>query len=609
MGLLFRLLLTVMSFILILSVLWLSLPQLLVSVARHQLSQQGFSDIEIEPGVIGLQSTTIERLQLSNDDFFMKVQGLQANYQLSELLSGAVASLKVDHLTITSKPGEATEAALPDPLLLSGLLNTSWNEYLPARSVVINNLSIYNESGSLSLNASVDLQKRGESISTKIWLVDSRKVNYLLSAELSADSGFYLQLHAPDKDTENPVSISLLPDDDVNGLTGQVKVDLAAIAPLLTELNDVTGLLQANISYSTQAGRQNRDFTVSGEINEAGFANWQVGGITVDLKGNIDSESNDFRFEFTESSLIKIQSLQLLDTKLQEMLLQPPHTLQVIDGRPQFSSEDNARIVFNNVMLDDLSIAEIQLYDIALTGDRHSSNNGNCAFSMQMAMPVANKGDMRMETLPLKIDGLCPDTKVMKWSVNAETEKLTIEDNDFQLPLNQCHLHIGNIINGNSSYESAVEFSGQLSCQSSELSGEVVSRFRFGTETGAGRASYSISDIKPDSEQPLFSSLLKNWTQPFDIVSGMLAVKGEYRWWKNSKGLDRENLVMDISISDAGGYYESILFSGLDYSDNITLLPTIKSSAFADLTVRNIDLGMPIISSSAKILFAHLAVY
>jgi hypothetical protein len=594
-----------MSFLLILSVLWLSLPLLLVTVTQHQLSQQGFSDIEIEPGAIGLQLATIERLQMSNDEFVMKLQGLQAKYQLSDLLSGSVNSLSVDHLTITRKPGDDNEAALPDPVLLSGLLNTRWGEYIPARSVVIKNLSLYDEAGSLSLSASVDLHKQGESISTNIWLVDSRKENHLLSLELSPESGVNVQLHTPDKGGENPISVSLLPDDGVNGLTGQVKVDLSAIAPLATELNDVTGLLLANISYSAQAGSPGRDFTVSAEINEAGFTDWQVGGVTVNLQGNIDKEDNHYRLAFTESSSVEIRSLKQDNTKLAEMLLQLPQSMEIVDGIPQFSTKDAARITLNNVMLDNLSIAEMHLDDIALTGGQQESKNSNCMFSMQMTVPVANKGDIRMETLPLQIDGVCPGGKEMNWSVNAKTERLTIEDNEFRLPLNQCHLHVGNSVDSDSSYQSAVELSGQLSCQSSELSGEVLTRFRFGTDTAAGRASYSISDIKPDSEKALFSSLLKNWTQPFDIVSGMLAIKGEYRWWKTIKGLNRESLIMDLNISEAGGYYENILFSGLDYTDSITLLPTIKSSAFSDLTVRNIDIGMPIISSSAKILLSE----
>lgn len=594
-----------MSFLLILSVLWLSLPLLLVTVAQHQLSQQGFSDIEIEPGGIGLQLTTIERLQMSNDEFVMKLHGLQAKYQLSELLSGSADSLTVDHLSITRKPGDGTEATLPDPVLLSGLLNTRWHEYIPARSVVIKNLSLYDQAGSLSLSASVELHKQGESISTQIWLVDSRKENYLLSLELSPESGVNLQLHSPDEDGENPFSVSLLPDDGVNGLTGQVKVDLSAIAPLVTELNDVTGLLQANISYSGQAGSPRRDFTVSAEINEAGFADWQVAGVTVNLEGNIDKKDNVFRLEFTESSSVKMKSLHQVNKKLEQMLLQLPHSLEIVDGSPQFTSKDGASIVLNNVMLDDLSIAEMQLYDIALTGGLQNSKHSNCMFSMQMAVPVVKKGEITVEALPLQIAGICPGGKEIKWSVNATTDGLTIEDNEFRLPLNQCRLHVGNSVDGNSSYEGADELSGQLSCQSSGLSGEVLSRFRFGTDTGAGRASYSVSDIKPDSEKPLFSSLLKNWAQPFDLVSGMLAIKGEYRWWKTSNDLEKESLVMDLNISDAGGYFENILFSGLDYKDSITLLPTIKSSAFADLTVRNIDVGMPIISSSVKVLFSE----
>ena len=594
-----------MSFLLILSVLWLSLPLLLVTVTQHQLSQQGFSDIEIEPGAIGLQLTTIERLQLSNDEFVMKLQGLQAKYQLSDLLSGSVDSLSVDYLSITRRPGDDTETALPDPVLLSGLLNTSWHEYIPAHSVVIKNFSLYDEDGFLSLSASVDLHRQGESISTQIWLVDSRKENHLLSIELSPESGVNIQLHSPDEEGENPISVSLLPDDAVNGLTGKVKVDLSAIAPLATELNDVTGLLQANISYSGQAGSPRRDFTVSAEINEASFENWQVGGVTVNLQGKINKEDNVFRFQFTESSSVKIQSLQQLNKKLEEILLQLPHSLEIVNGNPQFSSKDGARIVLNNVMLDDLSIAEMQLDDIALTGGQRNSKHGNCMFSMQMTVPVVKKGDISMEALPLQIDGDCPRSKEMKWSVNAETESLTIEGNEFQLPLTQCRLHVGDSVDESSSHDKALELSGQLSCQSSQLSGEVLSRFQIDTGTGTGRASYSISDIIPDSEKPLFSSLLKNWVQPFDIVSGMLALKGEYRWWKTSKGLDSESLIMDLNVTGAGGYYESILFSGLNYTDSITLLPSIKSSAFSDLTVRNIDVGMPIISSSVKILFSR----
>ncbi|MDX2477330.1 MAG: hypothetical protein QNL05_08190, partial [Gammaproteobacteria bacterium] len=66
MRLVFKLSLTVMSFFLILVMLWISLPWLIESLAYTQLTQQGFSDVEIEVRHVGIQSASVDRLQLSN---------------------------------------------------------------------------------------------------------------------------------------------------------------------------------------------------------------------------------------------------------------------------------------------------------------------------------------------------------------------------------------------------------------------------------------------------------------------------------------------------------------------------------------------------------------
>jgi hypothetical protein len=133
----------------------------------------------------------------------------------------------------------------------------------------------------------------------------------------------------------------------------------------------------------------------------------------------------------------------------------------------------------------------------------------------------------------------------------------------------------------------------------------LLSHFRFNPVTGVGRASYSIADIKPDNEKPLISSLLKDWKEPFDIVSGSLSVAGTYRWWKTSRGLYRVKLIMDLNVIDAGGYYQGLLFSGLNYQDSIEILPRLNSSEFSKLSVSHIDVGIPITSASAKISFGE----
>ena len=62
---------------------------------------------------------------------------------------------------------------------------------------------------------------------------------------------------------------------------------------------------------------------------------------------------------------------------------------------------------------------------------------------------------------------------------------------------------------------------------------------------------------------------------------------------RTAKGQDSEKLNMNLNVRDAGGFYDGILFSGLNYKDSVEILPTIKSAGFAELTVSDIDIGIP----------------
>ena len=60
---------------------------------------------------------------------------------------------------------------------------------------------------------------------------------------------------------------------------------------------------------------------------------------------------------------------------------------------------------------------------------------------------------------------------------------------------------------------------------------------------------------------------------------------------------------MELNVDNAGGFYDEILFSGLNYTDQIELLPAIKSSEVLTLKhVENIDVGVPITSVRADLL-------
>lgn len=599
MRLLFRLLLTIMSFTLVLALLWLSLPGLLEAVMRSQMTQQGFSVSEIEIGKVGLQSATVERLHMSNDQLEIDIQGLQADYQFSDLISGSVFSLHTDQVRVSRKPDESQGPALPDPMLLLSLLNTSWDEYLPARSVVIDEFSLYEESGKLSLNSSVNIFKQGKSVSGEIRLVDRNSIEYLLSLEISPENGADLQLHTGNEAEKNPLSITVTPAEKENGLTGQMNADMREIAGLFSETEGLSGQLQSEFSYLGQTDSIDRSFVVQATMIEAGMAGWQAKNITAALQGSLHEIDNGFRLNFAESSLVVVDTQLQTTAGIKKLAVQLPQVIEVVDQGVRVSSESGTRITLDHVILDNITVPEMEVNNISLLTRSQSNSTASCAYGMQLKIPVAEINDLQIKAELVQIEGVCPDTEKNKWTANASLPSMNIEDNDFLLQLNQCNSDVKNLVG-----ESPSEYVGDFSCQSSSQSGEVHSGFRFNPEIGTGSATYSFSDINPNNDTPLFSSLLKDWQEPYDIVSGSLSIRGDYRWWKNSKGQDREKLNLNLNVSNAGGFYEGILFSGLDYKDSLEILPAIQSADFAELTVRDIDIGIPVEETSVRLKYS-----
>lgn len=605
MRLLFRLSLTVIFFFLILAILWISLPRLLETIVQSQLEQQGFSEVKLVMGKIGLQSTTVERIQLSNEEMNLAMQGLQADYHLSELFSGSLISLHAEKIRISKKPVADSGPVLPDPLLLLSLLRSPWDEYLPARSLIIDSISIYDTGGAPGLSASVDVFKQKRKISGDINIQDSHGAAYRLIVEASPGAGVVVQLHGSSEDTEIPLSARLSPTDSGDGLTGKIRADLSKIKRLVPGESRLSGWLMADFSYFMLPGSSKKGFAVTAELKDVEFADVQFKSATVDLQGSIDNMDNVYRVSFAEKASVHLKGLQQEKSKVATLLLTAPKSLDISDRAISLSRESGAQIVLNNVTLDNISIPQMTLKNIAFTATQDNEDRAKCGFKMQLVAPTAAVSSIMFTPAPVDIDGACAasvntESDTIQWSMKASTANLQVEGNNYVLPLKECRMNIATLPDPNSN-----ELNGEMSCQSSRQSGKVQSNFHFNTVSGAGRASYSIPEIKPNSETPLFSSLLKNWNEPYDLVSGNLSGSGEYRWWKDSKGLDREKLNINLNVRDAGGFYEGILFSGLDYKDTIEILPTIKTTNFAKLSIRDIDIGIPVEETAASLKYSN----
>lgn len=605
MRLLSRLLLTVLSFLLILSAFWLSLPRIIESFAYSRLTQLGYKDIDFVVGDVGIRSTTINHLRMSNDDFSIELQDLKAEYSLSDLLSGSADAIVVRQAELKQLDNDKNRsvAALPDPLLLLALLSSPWNEYLLANSLSLNSLLVFDDKGELLARSSIDIAKQENDLSAKISLIDSNDENHLMTLDASAEKGIFMQVVSETANETSPLSVKLRPADGLDGLSGEVYIDLSKLPWMLAGIDSLTGQVQAEVSYLSPIDEAKKDFSVAAELTDVKYESWQLKNSSINIQGKIENIDGGHRIEFAESSSILVQSIKQGENEIEQVIATLPQTLEIEAGQMVIPSQNGATIRLKKIVLDEVDIPQMKVKNIVMSVQGSLKEELSCKYELQMSAPAINRAGLKIKTLPVKLDGSCHESEHGSWLIRAYTTSLIIEDEDFVLPLNQCHAELKSLLGKDITQHSSVEISGKLSCESSKQSSAVLSTFQFSPETGAGHAKYSISDINPNDELPLFGSLLKNWKEPYDIVAGMLSAKGRYRWWKNQKGQDRENLFMNFQIKDGAGYYEEVLFSGLDYNDQIEVLPFVTSSAFADLTISDIDVGIPITSTAASILY------
>ncbi|MFW2438786.1 MAG: intermembrane phospholipid transport protein YdbH family protein [Arenicellales bacterium] len=608
-----KIVLSLLSVFVVASMLWVAGPYLLEKVVQQQLQQQGFTDIEVSIGHIGLSRATVDHLQMSNDAYLLMLKNLQANYSLSGLLKGSADSIVVAQISLQRLAAEQAAAALPDPVMLLGLMNTPWQEFVPARLITVKELALVEENGVPSLVASLNVKKQAGGMITEVKMTDSAGENHRFNFVMSPEAGVSLRWMATDEGMNEarlnearqpPFTLNLLPaqgSNELAGLAGRIEADLSKLADIFSPLRGSTGLFKADISYSARLDSPIKDFSVVAELENGQFMGAQVKKIIAAIEGNVENTDGVYTVNFKEPSVVTLDTLGLDDKNIGKAAIRLPRVLEVVDGGVTIHDGSGASIRLSNLWMENISIPTMRLENIALSGRRQAENSEACHITSKITAPLIRVNDFHIKNDVLQLTADCADDEAQPGTVNIQANELSIEDNDFLLPLNLCSLNLKNVDDKSADWSAEVQ--GDFSCQSSVMSSPLTSRFQFNLEKTAGSAHYSFSEIKPDSDNPLFSSILKGWNEPYDIVSGTLSASGEYRWWTSSRGLYRDKLDLNLNVSDAGGFYDGVLFSGLNYSDTIDLLPVIKSSDFALMKVDDVDIGIPVTEVSAKIRF------
>ncbi len=136
--------------------------------------------------------------------------------------------------------------------------------------------------------------------------------------------------------------------------------------------------------------------------------------------------------------------------------------------------------------------------------------------------------------------------------------------------------------------------SGNGAWKLNHLPGLFTLRLSHNLKTGKGDAVVAASKPVLFSQERPLSTAVTGWALPGDLTNGKLRVKSFLRW-------PPLRMTARISLNNGQGFFKDIHFSGLSTSQNLELLPVLRTRSSGPITIATVDAGVPIRNLSTKI--------
>ncbi|HBE93770.1 MAG TPA: hypothetical protein DDW55_15125 [Gammaproteobacteria bacterium] len=586
-----KLLLTLLSVAGLLGIFWLSLPWLLVSFTTQQLEVRGFSNVEFGDVSIGLHSAELESLRLSSDSMDFAAGQIAVSYDLPRLMSANLASISVDTMEIVSKKPTSSSSSSPDVAWLAGLLSTPWYNYLPADQINVHQLTISDEESGKATHASLELSRAENALHATVDLGSGESRSHRLIATLSSEGKLNVHLQGDDPNAAIPLLLATESGSQPGNIFVRFKADLnglARIFPLLAD--DMQGQLDGELSLVDEVNVQQHEtiFSFKAQLQDAAISTYSAAHVEVDATGSMDVADNLVRLKFDKSSYGNAKEISLSGLTIEQSASSLPDELQITDKEITIQGNEDTGASFNNISNGEVSLPEASLSNLKFTINRASdadtpSMNGNFIFELS----ELRKNDVVITASPIDIKLQIADSADSPLKLDATTDTIVVDTTEAMVEFSQCNMQMWLPEN---------RISADILCHLVYPEAPVNAHLDYKLNEETGVVTFNTGTAMPTDEQPLFTTALKNWDQPYDLVSGSIVANGKYSWKPDS-----ESLTVNLWIEDGGGFYEEVLFSGMEYEAQLKLLPEIRTLKPSTLTVDIIDVGIPVTHTKASI--------
>ncbi|MGC1952109.1 MAG: YdbH domain-containing protein [Gammaproteobacteria bacterium] len=643
---------------------WLSLPQLAGLFLRGYLGSLGLGNVSIQIESVGFERLRIKRLRFAhsaNNSWRVDIYGADLSFSLGELSNKSIRNVSIASAVIDL--GAAQASPEPDTGEVLTLLARPWHQHWPVHVLSVRTLTLYRAPRGLPRRLSLNLTRREGQLTAQIGLWQKTGTPRYIDLNLSAPGELRGSLHAVTENTMPAMvmDLSLKERSSQWHLQGRLETNLELFHQWLKP-----GFTPGALLMRVCGGRAEFEFSLRRKIMaDAGGVPWRASvtsrfktlavsvadepseagqGIACRERTGVPSARTQCVSGIGSSAQPSPKILRIAAASFQVSadIKQRPRQGEVVvafrsDGQVQSLQAHpvilgNAAIHLTGTLstqgsttelaigpeatatLEALGHPSVHLPHLRISAAKPAERRGFMAEGLlrgigislpahwQITLPPLREDQFQFQGNPLEI--VLGD---VAWSGanhspsiagGITTANVLLQIRDRVLPCQQVRMDF--VVDRGAL---RTTFEADLAEGAGHLHGELMQSFG----DGGGRVTFALSDLNFEEEKTSLSRILQEWPYAFDLLSGKLAFSGEFSWPQNAaqSGYGTTTGTLRIRVSDGGGFYQEIWFSGLETDFTIRLAPTVRTARSARVKVDIVDFGLPLKNVELTLALLH----
>lgn len=609
------------------------LPGMLHSQLEARLAASGFELQSMDVTSLSLDRASIDGMQLRSveDGLSIKLEKIRLDYQLAELLSGAIQIVGIGNVEIRL-PDSTSVPLLEQLRQLKNFMDDDWRNIVPVRQLNVERTAIYQgDQPAPLISAQLEVGNQDDVLMSRIllfpqqqrqrylqlrqsgrgeWLLEATDTDQqpVLSAtrQPTTDSAVKIRLHSnmdelrawsallqfpfPAHQAQMDVTITLQPDLENQKIGFELAGEAGQVSDEALQLQRLALSAQGEIQLPQELRAVQVDMTSNTAL--FGFKRGVIAGDQLEMNSTAHLAISDSGLKGVFDVDLRAKSISGGDASLEEVRFIASGEVEGTDGVFSGKLDAGAQLLSDLLQVKGVSVQSLQMKSAEVQLFSLLSDNGNTLWSV---------GENSLE---IKHEGAGMN------SIEIAAGSIELQHGSWSYPLLQSlggeiKMPAVTVKSNESAYEfggtkGTFDFDGELLTLQANSSYKATAtklnlKMQQSLQQGSGTLSFNSKAQSLEKLGRAMRQVTAAWPRDLVAATGTAKIDGSAAW---DGGLQQSSV--DIRISKGGGRYAEAYFSGLTTDFRLNLYPKIKGRS-NKVNIKLVDIGVPISDLTASL--------